>query len=87
MNVAVDALAKNSIPIAKVSKRHYRVPGEPCSLRYGGCKISDITEEVCDIIHSEEGRIYWANKGKVPKDTVHFIYWEAKGCALKEMPR
>lgn len=87
LNVEADSLAKSVIPRAKASNRHYNIPGEPCSVRYRGQKITNIRAEVHHIIHSEEGRTYWANKDKFHRDTGNFIHWEAIGRVLKGLPR
>ena len=87
LNVEADPLAKCTIPLTKASPCHCIIPKEPRSLWYGSRKISNIEEELYNIIHSEEGRAHWANKDKFPNESIDFIHWGAIGRGIKGLPR
>lgn len=88
LNVEMDSRAKRHIEIAKRSPRHYMIANEPWSIWYEEKKIiSDLTETIYDLVHSEEAKVYWKQKDNLKGTDIDSINWDLTGAAMQETKR
>ncbi len=84
----MDKRAKQHIEIAKRSPRHFMVAAEPWSIWFNGKKVmSDLTETLYDLVHSEEEKDYWKQKDKITSTDINSVNWDLIEVAMKESAR
>jgi hypothetical protein len=88
LNVEMDKRAKQHMEIAKRSPRHFMIAAEPWSIWYHGKKImSDLTETLYDLVHSDEAKEYWKRKDNLSDTDIDSVNWDLIGVAMKETKR
>jgi hypothetical protein len=64
------------------------VASEPWSIWYQGQKVmTDVTESLYDIVHSDEAKEYWKQKDKINTSDIDSVNWDVIGVAMKESTR
>jgi hypothetical protein len=88
LNIEMDKRAKQHIHIAQRSPRHYMIYAEPWSVWSHGKKIvTDFSDTIYDIVHSNEAKSYWAKKDDIPEEVVDSIDWDMIKAAMSESKR
>jgi hypothetical protein len=84
----MDQRAKQHMEIAKRSPRHFMIAAEPWSIWYQGKKImSDLSETVYDLVHSDDAKEYWKNKDDLSDTAINSVNWDLLEVAMKETTR
>lgn len=85
LNIEMDTRAKKHMEISKRSPRHYLLTAEPWSTWYQGGKIiSDFSNTIYDLVHSDEIKHYWKKKDDRTEEVINSINWELIEVAMKE---
>jgi hypothetical protein len=87
-NVLMDKKAKEHLPVAQRSARHFNVDEEPWQLWVEGVKVTkNILPTIYSAIHTPTSVEYWAQKHLIPPDIIKKVDWQMIGRSMHSLPR
>jgi hypothetical protein len=87
LNVIVDKMAKDYLPTAMSSPKHYRVSSSSWSISINTFLIvGRIESRLYDLVHSLVAKDYWLKKNRIATKSFEDVLWTRLGQAMDRMP-